>query len=286
MPPYIYFIHVPKTAGTYLSRFLTEQLGNRFVREGHTIPPHALHPWTERFGPAHYATVRREDCLTISLVRNPYDLLVSMYCFGFPYWPPNTYPGRAQINWPFASFRDYVTKLCAWDDYPWICPEQKRSLYFQLFDDSGSCLADLILRQEAIGDGLRMLGQRFGETWEPWEQRIKMSHSLDYRNFFDESLIQMVTTRFAADLAVFGYGFDSHDGRQLIDGRDIVASYNTAPARIVTPPEADGSLSDIDFHNIEDVIIENVSGRELLRQLKRRLYLRLGLPIGSSEQMD
>lgn len=102
----LYFIHVPKTAGTFVTRYLERELGERFVREGHTIPAVCFRPWMERFGPAHFSGVPRDRCTVFSVVRNPFDLLVSMYTFGFPYWAPRYAPMCAQLDWPFTSFRD------------------------------------------------------------------------------------------------------------------------------------------------------------------------------------
>jgi hypothetical protein len=109
--------------------------------------------------------------LQLAVVRNPFDLLVSMYLFGFPYWSTKDYGKKGYIEWPFKSFRDYVMKLCVWTDHPWICPQQKESLFFQLHDGNGQCLADAILRQEAIEAGLKALGRALGRDWHPPSDR-------------------------------------------------------------------------------------------------------------------
>ncbi|TFH48534.1 MAG: hypothetical protein E4H01_06165 [Lysobacterales bacterium] len=286
-PKFIYFIHVPKTAGTYVTEFLKGQLGDQFVREGHTVPAHALHPWTERFGPAHYTKVGQKDCFTLSVVRNPFDLLVSMYLFGFPYWSPRSVAGRRQIVWPFSCFRDYVTKLCAWDDYPWICPEQKGSLFFQLFDNNGTCFADVILRQERLTDGLQALGARLGKCWDLPKNRINVNNRYDYRDFYDDYLKQLVEARFAADSRIFGYDFEQHDERAVIDGKDIHLELGSRSAKglptqgrqSASGPRRTGPLADQDFHDWDETMLEQFRGGILFRHLLRRLSIRfLGLP--------
>lgn len=278
---FVYFIHVPRTAGTYITRFLDAQLGEKFVREGHTVPPHNLHPWTERFGPAHYETVDKRDCFTISVVRNPFDLLVSMYLFGFPYWSPKTVTGRQQIVWPFSNFREYATKLCAWNDYPWICPEQKESLYFQMFDANGDCLVDAILRHEMLRDGLQLLGAQLGYQWHPPAGRFQASRPHDYRDFYDEDLMRLVSAKYAADLEIFGYGFDQHDGQAIIDGThcrldqarhpdSAMPAVDREPARELT-----GSLADENFHKWDEALLGQFSGKFLLNHLLRRATGRL-----------
>lgn len=285
---FVYFIHVPRTAGTYITRFLFKQLGEKFVREGHTVPPHALHPWTERFGPTHFEKVDKKDCLTFSVLRNPFDLLVSMYLFGFPYWSPRTVAGRQQIVWPFSSFRDYVTKLCTWDDYPWICPEQKKSLFFQLFDANGDCLADTILRYELLQEGLQALGAQLGHKWHPPAGRFQATKPHNYRDFYDEELIRLVETRFAADLETFGYGFDRHDGQAVIDGTrchlaqvkssgDGMLAVEVLPTRQLTGP-----LADKNFHPWDEAILQHFSGKQLMTHLRRRVSKRFS--IGSATE--
>ena len=287
-PHLVYFIHVPRTAGTFVTSFLQDQLAARFVREGHTVPPHALRPWTERFGPVHFDAVDRRDCFTFSVIRNPFDLLVSMYLFGFPYWSPITVAGRQQIDWPFNSFREYLTKLCGWDDYPWICPEQKQSLFFQLFDLDGNCFADIILRHELLNEGLQALGARLGHDWRPPVRRVNATQAHDYRDFFDRELVQMVQTRYAADLETFGYGFDWHDGRATIDGADCRrdrATPNNHDAPTIAPSieqALTGRLADTNFHPWGEALLNQYSGKQLAMHLWRRVLRRN--PLGRAEE--
>ena len=248
--PLVYFIHVPRTAGTFLTRFLTEKLGDRFVREGHTVPPGVLRPWTERFGPEHYRTVKKEDCLTISVVRNPFDLLVSMYVWGFPYWPPKNFAGAGQINWPFVSFRDYVRKLTDRDGYPWIVPEQKASLFFQLYDADGRLIPDQILRQEHLVDDVRRLGEILGERWTVPNEKINQTSTPPTAEFYDDELVDRVSTSFDGDLRAFGYDF---------------ACAN----------RASGEQADVNYHRLDDAFLATVSGRSLLGEGARRMGRRM-----------
>jgi hypothetical protein len=273
--PYLYFIHVPKTAGSYVSRFLQSELGEAFVREGHTVPPDALRPWTERFGPCHYASVKRELCFTFAVVRNPFSLLVSMYLFGFPYWSRKDYAGKGQ--WPFKSFRDYVMKLCVWTDYPWICPQQKESLFFQLYDGNGRYFADAILRQEAIEDGLKALGHALGSDWHPPSEPVNTGRGYSYADFYDRDMAKAVATRYALDFERFGYDFASHDGRVLLWGSDCHGR-QTRPdqsAADLKVPALSGRLADVDFHACHEAILWSCSGADIARHLLHRIGRRL-----------
>lgn len=241
--PSVYLIHIPKTAGTYVTRFLENELGQAFVREGHTVPKGCLHSWTERFGPEHFTSVDRSECFTISVVRNPFSLLVSMYLWGFPYWPPSDFAGVQLVNWPFRSFRDYVEKITS--DYPWIVPEQQRSLFFQLYEN-GALIPDMVLRQEALAEGLTDLGSRLGRRWSPPAQPINTGRGSDVPSFYDRNMVATVERWCEADLETFGYEFE---------GKPI------------------GDKTDIDFHPVE--LMPHVSGRRLIQELGARLRRRI-----------
>jgi hypothetical protein len=229
--------------------------------------------------------VRREECTVFTIVRNPFDLLVSMYTFGFPYWPPRYASQRGQIEWPFRSFRDFVYKLCKWDDYPWICPAQKKSLFFQLFDDEGNALPDHVIRQESLSQGLTRLLEIIGTPAEVPERRVNVSRQAEavrYQDFYDDELKQLVERHFGGDLSVFGYAFEGHDGRALLalDGvrydhaagcyRDMAAPY---PCSKSTMPLT-GALADIDMHGIGAQVLDCFTGRQLAHELLRRLSRR------------
>ncbi len=237
--PSVYLIHVPKTAGTYVTRFLEAELGPAFVREGHSVPKGCLHSWTERSGPEHFTCVERSECFAIAVVRNPFSLLVSMYLWGFPYWPPGDFAGARVVNWPFRSFRDYVEKITS--DYPWIVPEQQRSLFFQLYEN-GALIPDMVLRQE----GLTELGKRLDRRWTPPAAPINAGRGTDVRSFYDRDMVAKVERWCEADLEAFSYEFEG---------------------------EPVGDKADIDFHPVE--LIPHVSGRRLVRELGARLRRRM-----------
>ncbi|MBL4720910.1 MAG: sulfotransferase family 2 domain-containing protein [Alphaproteobacteria bacterium] len=278
----VYFIHIPKTAGTFLTQFLVSKLGKKFVREGHTVPAGVLKPWTERFGPEHYQSIKKEDCLTVSIVRNPFDLLVSMYVWGFPYWPPKNYSGTGYINWPFKSFRDFVEKITDRNGYAWIVPEQKKSLFFQVFGQDGRVIPDIIIRQEYLNDGIQYLGSVFEENWSPPSERINQSTTLPYNEFYDNELVQIVENFFEGDLRAFGYGFGYSENSAIVDTSNIncdifnsgytFSSTNYQPIRSFAPK---GSQADINFHEADQALVSIISGRKLISETVKRISRRI-----------
>ena len=281
---YLYFIHIPKTAGTYVTSSLVATLGAQFVREGHSVPACALRPWTERFGPVHFTSVPRSRCTVFTVVRNPFDLLVSMYTFGFPYWAPRYANQGQSIMWPFKSFRDFVSKLCQWDDYPWIMPSQQKSLFFQLYDDDGCFLPDYVLRQEDMAAGLSGLGDALGIDVHVPAHRINVSRTEHYREFYDDTLISLVQKHFAGDLQAFGYTFDGHDGRVIFRPEAVNFDHAAGVYRGLTcnppirrGPPLNGRLADIDLHPLSSEVLSRYRGAALVREFYFRLRRRLGL---------
>lgn len=200
-----------------------------------------------------------------------------MYLFGFPYWSPRYYAGTGCVSWPFLSFRDYVTKLCAWDDYPWICPEQRGSLFFQLFDDEGQCFADLVLRQEAVREGVKALGHRLGHDWDPPTERVNATSSYSYIDFYDRDLVGLVLRRYSGDLAMFGYEFASHDGRITIDG-SACNRYRPAQGRTIDDlvlPKLSARLADVDFHARSEAVLQSYPTKQIVRHLLGRVASRV-----------
>lgn len=278
----LYFIHIPKTAGTFVNTFLKEALGERFVREGHCVNTD-IYPWFRRaWGEKCFQNVKREDCVVFSIVRNPFDLLVSMYSFGFPYWPPSLAAENVPFDWPFLSFKDFIYKLCKWDDYPWIYPPQKKSLFFQLFDREGNCVPDFILRQEELMEGLQELLSEIGVEKTVPKERINSSESrkeAPYAAFYDAELKELVENKFRNDLRVFGYNFDGHDGRTLfsLDGVSYSHEWGEYSGNVEEriPPVSDtrpqGSMENVNLHALKSDFLEKFPARLLIGEVGRRL---------------
>ncbi len=280
----LYFIHIPKTAGTYVTTAMAEALGSRFIREGHTVPPCTLRPWTERFGPAHFSSVPQDRCTVFTVVRNPFDLLVSMYSFGFPYWAPRYARQRQHLEWPFRSFREFVYKLCQWEDYPWIVPAQRKSLFFQLFDDSGAFLPDHVLRQESLESGLSKLSEALGIDIRPPQKPINVSRSDHFSDYYDKEMVDLVTRRFGGDLEAFGYHFGDYCGNDsLFCPQDlrfdhVTGTYAGISGMFQTHGSAtpSGRLADVDMHPWGDEILSRYTGQALIAELWSRLRRRYG----------
>ncbi len=219
----LYMVHVPKTGGRYV---VVRALNHELV-EWKRLPRGALyrgHPQgrlyygghnvchTEPDSPIQYFT---ECCaadpefqrsLTFSIVRNPFDLLVSMFTGGWPY-QPRIHPHR------FEEFDAFLEAYCD-PDFSWAVPLQKRFLFFQLVDDSGACAVDRLLRFEALDDELATLCAPLGVVpvkGDPFRPS-RHGEARDYRRWYTDRLRELVETKCALELEQLGYTFDGPTG--------------------------------------------------------------------------
>jgi hypothetical protein len=267
----LYYLHIPKTAGTYLF-----EISFRHVLAEHHNPEDKLAVWIRKnyylykklgilsslitfysmfnkkkvyYMPHPTCTSRPLDIggydrawgktcfhdphfinsLVFTIVRNPFDLLVSMYTYGFPYTIPNSENKENHSDYPIKSFEEFVRAYCD-SDYPWIVKYQQNFLFFQLFDDEGNCCVHLALRNECINEGLKILGKPFGIRPFYSKKRVRSSRDAsqrDYKQFYTNELRKLVEKKCQRELKAFGYSFEGYDGRIIIDPGNIIYNPHT-----------------------------------------------------------
>ncbi len=269
----LFFIHIPKTGGSYvLKKALKHEIVNVMERKERFISaisrlctiggtparflPSLLqkriyyirHPvcTSKPLDIGRFPRAWRHTCahskhfknsLVFTIVRNPFDLLVSFYSYGFPYRRPR--PGKPRpwldaIGFPFSSFDEFIRAYCNCD-YPWLVKYQQKFLFFQLFGDDSICQCHLILKNECLDEGLQILCEPFGIKPFSSEGRIKSSRKpseRNYKQFYNDELRELVETKCRRELEAFGYSFEGHDGRVIIDPKNIRYNPHTDEASI------------------------------------------------------
>ncbi|MEO1987399.1 MAG: sulfotransferase family 2 domain-containing protein [Martelella sp.] len=183
------FIHLPKTAGTSISR----QLGLPTSRH----VPVKLYQVTN---PRKFATYFK-----FAFVRNPYDRLVSSYAF-LKQGGMNDDDARfaRQKVLPFENFEHFLTEGFARD------PETRAWVHFRpqshfICDASGRNLMDFTGRFERIAQDYAAIAARLGK---PGDLPIfNKSARGDYREAYSPATLEIAQHHFADDLAIFGYDF-------------------------------------------------------------------------------
>ena len=201
------FIHIPKTAGTSITNSLTayadkpELLWENRLLAGLGIHVNHIGPWKRRRFRGHcsandvYRNLPQDvynGLFKFAFVRNPWDLLVSLYNF-IPSRPNHRYQKRvAQMT--FAEFVEAWTKR----------PEIRQAS--RITDMRGNCLIDFVGYFESISEDFTTVCNRVGVA--PPLPRDNRSRHSDYRESYDDRLQQLVADRLAEDIQFFGYEFD------------------------------------------------------------------------------
>ncbi len=201
------FIHIPKTAGTSIRvslspyAFHPETLLENRVLSSVGINVNHIGPWKrKRFRPHCTAlTVQRnlpadvfDNLFKFVFVRNPWDLLVSLYNF-IPSRPKHRYSKYVAS----LSFSDFVNE---WTQRPEIL----QSRWIQ--DHRQELIVDYVGFFENIPHDFEVVCTRIGVD-APLPRNNRSVHA-DYRDLYSDRLKDLVATRLARDIDFLGYDFD------------------------------------------------------------------------------
>tara|TARA_Y100000592_G_C5457260_1_gene312029 strand:- start:810 stop:1730 length:921 start_codon:yes stop_codon:yes gene_type:complete len=165
-----------------------------------------------------------------TVVRNPFNILVSYFTFGWPYEKLENYRHYTSkvLMRPdaYRSFDTYVKTFCD-PDSEWLIKESQNFLYFPIFDERGDCRCTTAFRLENIDFCLSELGKNFNFKYTP-DTPTKSSRSDgnrdDWKNYYTEELYDLVSKKFEKECLAFGYDFDGvvkGDKRKIIDTSNI-----------------------------------------------------------------
>jgi hypothetical protein len=181
------FVHVPKTGGSNLISSI---------------------PKIKYVG--HYEKVTPDcNCVTIAVVRNPFDWLVSMYMHS-----TDGENGWAKINSinGIKTFQEFVVKYCGFK--PLInsivrkCTYQLISPYYQLFDSNWTPKIDYFVKFEHLDDFKKIVSEVFNVNNKcDYNQSVKRA-GRHYKEFYTPELVSLVEKRYKKELTLFGYKFE------------------------------------------------------------------------------
>ncbi|MCH2200466.1 MAG: sulfotransferase family protein [Fuerstiella sp.] len=202
------FIHVPKTAGTSIRASLgnyacrPEKLWENRLLSSVGVNVNVIGPWRrKRFRPHCSAQdVQRqlpaqvfEKLFKFAFVRNPWDLLVSLYNF-IPTRPNHRHQKRVAA----MSFAEFVDE---WTQHPEIFQARR------IRDSSGTQLVNFVGFFEDVARDFEVVCNRIGVSRPPLPRNNRSVHA-DYRDVYTDHLKNMVATRLAEDIEFLGYDFD------------------------------------------------------------------------------
>jgi len=199
------FAAVPKTGTHAVRQALREQLGDGDVEQVGLFVDKRF-PWAElaaiRHGHLSLCQVRPyvgEEAFggyfKFAFVRNPFDRFVSYCAFMLR-------GGDVFERQPRDVMRHFLFEAPPEDH---ILFQPQASL---LVDEDGrTLLADAVGHVEDMQGSYDAICARIGIASRPLD-RVNGSRRGDYRDYYDQPLIDGVASRYAQDLDLFGYGFD------------------------------------------------------------------------------
>ncbi|MGX5839392.1 sulfotransferase family 2 domain-containing protein [Mesorhizobium sp. ArgA1] len=201
------FIHIPKTAGTSITRALRpwclQPKPTRWRRLLSRLPvpeapervnfrQHDRAAWLLRKLPAQLY----DGAYKFAVVRNPFELAVSNYQHLRRKTSRRRH--RQAQRWDFKAFLRYLerkNRLARVDQTSWIS------------DKDGKLIIDEVLRFERLADQFNILAGRLGLPAEVTLPRKNVSGPVDYRALYDEEAKAIVRRLYIRDFERFGYEF-------------------------------------------------------------------------------
>lgn len=199
------FAAVPKTGTHAVRRALREHLGEDDIEQVRLFVDKRF-PWAElaAMGHGHQSLQQVRPYLgeeafggyfKFAFVRNPFDRFVSYCAFMLR-------EGDMFQRQPQAAMRRFL-----FEEPPehHILFQPQASLL--LSDDGKTLLADQVGRAETLQASYDAICERIGLPIRQLE-RVNGSRRGDYRQYYDQALIDGVAQRYAQDLELFGYAFE------------------------------------------------------------------------------
>lgn len=198
----VIFVHIPKTAGTSLEFALgmhgnimnvglekyPDQEKNLHILFGKGLQHLSIRQIQKYLGAEIFSRY-----LKFSIVRNPYDRLVSFVAWQGDKWHNKQLLSKEE----FQLFIDRA-KLKFWRRKSIMPVPQFQFLYFQ-----GRMMMDHVLRFESLEKDVERISELL-QTEIHLEYRMNSNH-LDYRSYYDEESIKWVRKVYRKDFEYFSY---------------------------------------------------------------------------------
>lgn len=230
----LFFIHIPKTGGSFVRSFLKQNnletnLGRENENWEHTYFAKCFEKYSfdkngdpQFFQPKSISKNELKEIKTFAIVRNPFDLLASAFFFEGG--------KKDNVGWGFVneinnikSFDSFIELYCEKQNELYWSEPFKKFLYFQMFNEKGECDVDYILFQENLNNNLIELSKEIGiEIKELSNKRINNSNKeVNFQKLYNDNTRKMVEKKCKLELDLFGYDFNNKEKRSIIKAKDI-----------------------------------------------------------------
>lgn len=196
------FVHIPKTGGQAIEQVFLQKMGLDWSTRGPLLlttnydaaagPPFLAHLLASEYvSKGHVAPMDFSEYFKFTVVRNPWDRLVSEY------------------KYRYARDMDFGAFLGGAFPAPNGSNEQRHLLpqWQYVHDDDGNLLVERVLRFETLADDFRGIARDiFGEEIRLPEVNVSTDRR-PYREFYDRASRLEIARRYARDIAWLGYEF-------------------------------------------------------------------------------
>ena len=162
--------------------------------------------------------------ISIGIIRNPYDLLLSFY-FHSSAGSNNVakyYEHGPQRNSTIEGFKKFIMSLedIGRNKFPLF----NLSCFYPYYDEAGNFKADYALKLSAINKIIELRGgwsDRVGRSTIESLEHKSNKPELPMEKIYDIGMIEVIKSKFCYELETFGYKFKQSDDRIIISRSDI-----------------------------------------------------------------
>lgn len=208
------FVHIPKTAGTSVEAALgmhgaKADIGVRPYFQQQVDPEHLYGGDLQHMTAAALRDALRQDevfdrYFKFSIVRNPWDRLVSVFAWSGQKWAHGQELADEEFETSVRRLHGMFVTACNTGQPLRVSPHLRPQVSF-LVDRDRTPLVDFVARYENLGPDWERIRQRLNVAAElPLRMR---SHHRPYRSYYNDSTRAMVAAIYAADIATFKYAF-------------------------------------------------------------------------------
>ena len=237
-----FFVHIPKTAGNSVRNILRsgnlltnpgwekkERVHHFGVSKSKRVVGSHLSFTTDSFPCYLSLDAYKTASTSFTVIRNPFDTLVSYYSHYVDNSAKKNWIDRGWANvnghHGFNSFEDFIQFYCSQSPEKWHVPELSKNLFGQIFDDKKNLRVDYAIYLENLEEGLKELIEVLtGRTVNLNIPKLnKSSHRKgSYQEYYNDDLIEMVTSKCEWELEKFDYGFNKETKQTMIKISDVI----------------------------------------------------------------
>ena len=204
----ILFIHIPKTAGTYLRKNLKESFETEW--DGPSDPKHV--PLADLYRRCKGEGVDISKLYTISLVRNPWSKLYSTWKFFGQLQYKEYFSGDTDIDKDFNKWIQWTYS----NDYDRSKTRKGLNLWRYVFNnqlnwfkssDNEDYKVDKIIKMEDLDEEIVPLAREIGMKRVFKGRENAQRYDIPYTQVYNQESIDLVAKYFADDIKTFDYNY-------------------------------------------------------------------------------